>query len=92
MVWHSLPVTTLEAICGWADDLGDDQRSFPGGKELMHVVALLDVLEDEVADVEGSFPNVTIVIPTMLLVVTSLSHDGSNPLFFKAIKVDWRVC
>jgi hypothetical protein len=76
-VWHSLPVTPLEAICGWTDDFGDDERSFPGCRELVHVVGLLDAPEDEVANVEGSFPNVAIVIPTKLLVVTGLSHDDS---------------
>jgi hypothetical protein len=76
-VWHPLPVTPLEAICGWADNFGDNKRSFPGSRELMHAVGLLNVPEDEVANVEESFPNVVIVIPTKLLVVTSLSHDGS---------------
>jgi hypothetical protein len=67
----------LEVIRGWADDFGDDERSFPGGRELMHVVGLLDAPEDEVANVEGGFLNVVIVIPSKLLVVTSLSHNGS---------------
>jgi hypothetical protein len=75
-VWYSLPITTLEAISGWANDFGDDEGSFLGGRELVHVVSLLDAHEDEVANAEGSFPNVAIVIPTKLLVVTSLSHDG----------------
>jgi hypothetical protein len=57
-VWHSLPVAPLEVICGWADDFSDDERSFPGGRELVHAVGLLDAPEDEVADVEGSFLNV----------------------------------
>jgi hypothetical protein len=47
-VWHSLLVTPLEAICGWADDFRDDERSFPGGREFMHAVGLLDASEDEV--------------------------------------------
>jgi hypothetical protein len=54
----------------------------------VHVVGLLDEPEDEVANVEESSPNVAIVIPMKLLVKTSLSHDGSKPLFFKAVKVD----
>ena len=83
-----MPVTPLEAIRGWADDFSDDEGSFPGGRELVHAVGLLDAPEDEVANVEGSFPNIAIVIPSELLVVTSLSHDGSKPLFFKAVKVD----
>jgi hypothetical protein len=76
-VWYSLPVTPLEVICRWANDFGDNEGSFLGGKELVHAVDLLDAPKDEVANVEGSFPNVTIMIPTKLLVVTSLSHDGS---------------
>jgi hypothetical protein len=78
----------LEAICGWANYFGDDEGSFPGGRELVHAVGLLDAPEDEVANVEGSFPNIAIVVPTKLLIVTSLSHEGSKPLFFKAIKVN----
>jgi hypothetical protein len=78
----------LEAICGWADDFSDDEGSFPRGRELMHVFGLLDVPKDEVANVEGSFHNVAIVIALKLLVVTSLSHDGSKPLFFKAVEVN----
>jgi hypothetical protein len=42
----------------------------------MHVIGLLDAPKDEVANIEGGFPNVEIVIPSELLVVTSLSHDG----------------
>jgi hypothetical protein len=76
-VWHPLHVTPLEAICGWADNFSDDNRSFPGGRELMHAIGLLDAPEDKVANVEGGFPNVAIVIPSELLFVTSLSHDGS---------------
>jgi hypothetical protein len=87
-VWHSLPVAPLEAICGWADDFDDDERSFPGVREFMHAVSLLDAPEDEVANVEGSFPNVVIMIPSELLVVTSLSHDGNKPLLFEAVEVD----
>jgi hypothetical protein len=41
-VWYSLPVTPLEAICGWADDFSDDEGSFLGGGELVHAVSLLD--------------------------------------------------
>jgi hypothetical protein len=78
----------LESICGWTDDFGDDERSFPWSRELMHALGLLDAPEDEVTNVEGSFPNVAIVIPSELLVLTSLSHDGSKPLFFEAVKVD----
>jgi hypothetical protein len=87
-VWHSFPVTPLEAICGWTDDLGNDEMYFPGGREFMHVVGLLDASEDEVAKVEGSFPNVAIVIPLELLVMTSLSHDDSKALLFKVVEVD----
>jgi hypothetical protein len=87
-VWYSLSVTPLEAICGWADDFGDDEWSFPGGREFMHVIGLLDAPKDEVANVEGSFLNVAIVIESKLLVVTSLSHDGSKPLLFKVVEVD----
>jgi hypothetical protein len=46
-VWHSLSVTLLEEICGWADNLSDDERSFLGGREFMHAVGLLDAPEDE---------------------------------------------
>jgi hypothetical protein len=87
-VWHSLPVTPLEEICGWDDDFGDDERSFPGSREFMHAVGLLDAPEDEVANIEGSFPNIAIAIVSKLLVVMSLSHDGSKPLLFKAVAVD----
>jgi hypothetical protein len=54
----------------------------------MHAVGLLDAPKDEVANIEGSFPNVAIVIPSELLVMMILSHDGSKPLFFKAVEVD----
>jgi hypothetical protein len=67
----------LEVICGWVDNFSDDERSFPGGRELVHAVGLLDAPEDEVANVEGSVLNVAIVISMKLLVVTILSHDGS---------------
>jgi hypothetical protein len=54
----------------------------------MHVVGLLDAPEDEVANVEGSFLNVAIVIASKLLVVTSLSHGGNKLLLFKPVVVD----
>jgi hypothetical protein len=50
-VWHSLSVTPLKAICGWVDDIGDDEGSFLGGRELMHAISLLDAHEDEVANI-----------------------------------------
>jgi hypothetical protein len=34
------------------------------GRELVHVVGLLDASEDEVPNIEGSFPNVAIMIAT----------------------------
>jgi hypothetical protein len=78
----------LEAVCGWADDFSDDERSFPRGRELMHVVDLLDMPKDEVTNVEGSSLNVAIMIASKLLVMTSLSRNGSEPLLFKAVEVD----
>jgi hypothetical protein len=42
-VWHALPITPLEAICGRVDDFNDDEGSFPRGWELVHAVGLLDV-------------------------------------------------
>jgi hypothetical protein len=54
----------------------------------MHVVGLLDAPEDEVANVEGSFLNIAIMVVTELLVVTSLSQDDGESLFFKAVEVD----
>jgi hypothetical protein len=44
------------------DDFCDDERSLPRGRELVHVVGLLDASEDVVANIEGSFPNVAIMI------------------------------
>jgi hypothetical protein len=63
-VGYSLPVTPLESICRWADDFCDDERSLPRVRELVHAVGLLDAYEDEVANVEGSFPNIAIMIAT----------------------------
>jgi hypothetical protein len=51
----------LEVISGWADNFSDDKGSFPRCRELVHAVGLLDTLEDEVANVEGSFLNVAVV-------------------------------
>jgi hypothetical protein len=91
-VWHSLSVTPLEAICGLADDFGDDEGSFPRGRELMHAIGLLDAPEDKVANIEGRLLNVAIVISSKLLVVTSLSHDGIKPLLIKAINISVPIC
>jgi hypothetical protein len=87
-VRHFLPVTPLEAIRGGANDFGDDERSLPRGRELVHAVGLLDTPKDEAANVEGSLPNAVIVVAPELLVVMGLSHDGSKSLFFKAVEVD----
>jgi hypothetical protein len=54
----------------------------------VHAVGILDASKDEVANVEGSFLNVAIMIASKLLVMTSLSHDGGESLFFKAVEVD----
>jgi hypothetical protein len=54
----------------------------------MHVVDLLDMPKDEVTNVEGSSLNVAIMIASKLLVMTSLSRNGSEPLLFKAVEVD----
>jgi hypothetical protein len=87
-VWHSLSVAPLEVISGWADNFSGDQGSFPRGRELVHAVGLLDAPEDEVANVEGIFLNIAVVISSKLLVVTSLSHDSSKPLLLKVVEVD----
>jgi hypothetical protein len=87
-IWNSLSVAPLESICGRADDFGDDERSFPGGREFVHAVGLLDVPKDEVANIEGSFLNVVIIVATKMLVMTSLSHNGGESLFFEVVKVD----
>jgi hypothetical protein len=54
----------------------------------VHAIGLLDASKDEVANVEGSFLNVVVMVTMQLLVVTSLSHDGSESLFFEAVEVD----
>jgi hypothetical protein len=54
----------------------------------VHVVGLLDAPKDEVANIEGSFLNVAIMMTLELLVVMSLSHNDGEPLFFEAVKVD----
>jgi hypothetical protein len=54
----------------------------------VHAVSLLDAPKNEVANVEGSFPNVAIMIVSEPLVVMSLSHKGCEPLFFEAVEVD----
>jgi hypothetical protein len=74
-VLQSLLITPLEAIRGWADDFGDDERSFLGGRELMHAIGLLDAPEDEVANVEEGFLNVAIMTPSKLLVEAIKLHE-----------------
>jgi hypothetical protein len=87
-VRHSLPVAPLDVIRGGADDFGDDEGSLPRGRELVHAICFLNTPKDEVANVEGSFPNVAIVVALELLVVTGLSHDGDKSLFFEVVEVD----
>jgi hypothetical protein len=48
----------------------------------------LDASKDEVANVEGGFLNIAIVVATLLLVMTSLSHDSGESLFFETVEVD----
>jgi hypothetical protein len=87
-IWYSLAIAPLKSISGWADNFSDDERSLPRGRELVHTVSLLDAPEDEVTNVEGGFLDVAVVISSKLLVVTSLSHDGGESLFFEAVEVD----
>jgi hypothetical protein len=63
-VGYSLPVAPLDSICRWADNFRDDEGSLPRGRELVHAVGLLDVSEDKVANVKGSFFNVAIKVTT----------------------------
>jgi hypothetical protein len=51
-VGYSMPVAPLESICGQAHNFRDDEGSLPRGRELVHVVGLLDASNDEVANVE----------------------------------------
>jgi hypothetical protein len=81
----------LEAISGWAHNFGDDEGSLPRGREPVHAIGFLDAPEDEVANIEGSFLNVAVVITSKLLVVTGMSYDSSEPLLFEAVNVD-AVC
>jgi hypothetical protein len=61
-VRYSLPVTPLKSIGRRADYFCDDEGSLPWGRELVHAVSLLDVSKDEVADVEGGFLNIAIMV------------------------------
>jgi hypothetical protein len=54
----------------------------------VHAIGLLDAPKNEVANIEESFPNVAIVVASELLVVTSLSYNGSESLLFEAVEVD----
>jgi hypothetical protein len=63
-VGHSLPITPLKSICCRADYFRDDEGPLPTGRELVHVVGLLDASKDDVANVEGGFPNIAIVVST----------------------------
>jgi hypothetical protein len=54
----------------------------------VHAVGFLDAPKNEVANAEGRFLNVVIMIALELLVVTSLSHNGSESLFFEVVEVD----
>jgi hypothetical protein len=54
----------------------------------VHAVGPQDAPKDEVADIEGSFLNVAIMVASELLVMRSLSHNGSESLFFEAVEVD----
>jgi hypothetical protein len=54
----------------------------------MHAVGHLEAPEYEVANVKGGFLDVAVVIVSKLLIVTGLSHDCSESLFFEAIEVD----
>jgi hypothetical protein len=54
----------------------------------VHAVGLLDALEDEVANVKGGFLDVEVVIAPKLLIMTGLSLDCSESLFFEAVEVD----
>jgi hypothetical protein len=47
-----------------ADYFRDDEGSLPRGRELVHAVGLLDASKDEVANVEGGFSDVAIMIVT----------------------------
>jgi hypothetical protein len=48
----------------------------------------LDASKDEVADVEGGFLNVEVVVAAYVLVVTGLPHDSGESLFFETVEVD----
>jgi hypothetical protein len=61
-VGYSLPVAPLEPIRRWADNICDDERSLPRGREFVHAVGLLDASKDKVANVQESFLNVAIMI------------------------------
>jgi hypothetical protein len=41
-VGDSLAIAPLEAICRWTDNFCDDERPLPRGRQLVHVVGLLD--------------------------------------------------
>jgi hypothetical protein len=40
----------------------DNEGSLPWGRELVHVVSLLNASEDEVANVEGGLLNIAVVV------------------------------
>jgi hypothetical protein len=60
--WALLAHHPTEVDMLTANYFHDDERSLPRGRELVHAISLLDASKDEVANVEGGFPNIVIVV------------------------------
>jgi hypothetical protein len=59
----------LEAIGAWSGHLCNCEGTFPWRAELVQSFRVLDVAEDEIANIEGEFLNVAIMVASDTLKV-----------------------
>jgi hypothetical protein len=60
---------SLEAVGAWSGHLCNCEGTFPWRAELVQSFRVLDAAEDEIADVEGAFLDITIMVASDTLKV-----------------------
>ena len=78
---EDLSVDGLELVDAWSEHLDDGVRSHPRRRELVTVFVALDEVEDQVSDVEGLTPHLTVVVPMQRLLVLGRTEEGNVACF-----------
>jgi hypothetical protein len=69
-------IAILQLVGSWSDHLHNRVRSFPGRIELVPFLGRLRPMQHQIANFEGSSPDLPLMVPTKGLLVAGRANQG----------------